>query len=102
MRYYSVRRPIGVGGYPKRWNNPAIAICNFDSKTFCEDLGKEAWGYIDYEHPLAPEDVMAYELLLPPQKGKSSKYLGADGQGRDIVQDRSGRFWRAQKPGTSS
>ncbi|MDE7244134.1 MAG: hypothetical protein K2O18_09185 [Oscillospiraceae bacterium] len=60
--YYSTQRPIGPGTYPKPEGNEVVEIHNFDGKTYCEELGREAWGYITYEQPLTPEQVSSYEL----------------------------------------
>ena len=50
MRYYSIMRPVMPGSYPKK--AAAQEIENFDEKTFCEEIGREAWGYIDYSEEL--------------------------------------------------
>lgn len=65
MRYYSIMRPVMPGSFP---NRAAVEeIHNFDTKTFCEEIRREAWGYIDYKDPsqknrrrhtsLSPEDL---------------------------------------------
>ena len=52
MRYYSTQRPISPGSFPQRTWNKVLEIHNFDQKTYCEEIGREAWGYIDYEKPI--------------------------------------------------
>lgn len=47
MRYYSTQRPVGPGTFPKLPENKVLEVHNFDAKTFCEEIGREAWGYID-------------------------------------------------------
>lgn len=42
-------------------------ITNYDRRTYIEELGREAWGSIDYEQPLTPEDARAYELTEAAQ-----------------------------------
>ena len=59
-RYYSTQRPVMPGGFPKRGN--VEKIHNFESKIFCEEIGNEAWGYIDYTEPLTKEESDGYEL----------------------------------------
>ena len=61
MRYYSTMRPVQPGGFPNR--EGVEEIHNFDTKTFCEEIGREAWGYIDYREPLTKEQAEAYEAL---------------------------------------
>ena len=46
-RYYSTQRPVMPGGFPRKAD--VVEIKNFDMKTFCEEIGKEAWGYIEYQ-----------------------------------------------------
>lgn len=66
FRYYSTMRPVLPGSFPKK----AIAekIENFDTKTFCEEIGKDAWGYIEYREVLTKEEADAYELVLGGMK----------------------------------
>ena len=35
---------------------------NFDNKQFCEEIGRDAWGYIEYAEPLSAAQMEAYEL----------------------------------------
>ncbi len=65
-RYYSTMRPVQPGGYPNR--ESVEEIHNFDTKTFCEEIGREAWGYIDYREALTKEQTDAYELTLGGMK----------------------------------
>lgn len=61
MRYYSTQRPVMPGGFPKK--AAVEKIENFDTKTFCEEIGREAWGFIEYLEPLTKEEADAYELI---------------------------------------
>ena len=63
MRYYSTQRPVGPGTFPKLPENKVLEVHNFDAKTFCEEIGREAWGYIDFESPLTQEQADNYELI---------------------------------------
>lgn len=65
MRYYSTQRPVGPGTFPKLPENIVLEVHNFDAKTFCEEIGREAWGYIDFELPLTQEQADNYELIAP-------------------------------------
>ena len=62
MKYYSTQRPVMPGGYPKPAGNAVKEIVNFDGRTFCEDIGRDAWGYVEYGTPLSDTDVREYEL----------------------------------------
>lgn len=55
MKYYSTQRPVGPGTYPKEYGIEEIH--NFDTKTFCDDIGREAWGYI-ITSQVIPDDVL--------------------------------------------
>ena len=61
MRYYSTQRPIMPGSYPCR--DKVVSITNFDTRTFCEDIGLEAYGYIEYSEPLSESEAGNYELV---------------------------------------
>ena len=66
FRYYSTMRPVMLGGFPKK--ELVEKIENFDTKTFCEEIGREAWGYIEYREQLTKEEADAYELTLGGMK----------------------------------
>lgn len=62
FRYYSILRPVSIGTYPK----PLLAkiIENYDSgKTFCEEIKREAYGYVEYEEQLDPKEAESYDLI---------------------------------------
>ena len=63
MRHYSTQRPIGPGTFPKPQGNAVKEVFNFDSKTYCEEVGREAWGYIEYEQPIDPQAAADYFLV---------------------------------------
>lgn len=67
MRYYSIMRPVMPGSYPKK--AAAQEIENFDEKTFCEEIGREAWGYIDYSEELTESEAADCELV-PAKENK--------------------------------
>ena len=60
MRYYSTQRPVVPGSYPS--GNRVESIVNFEKKTFCEEIGREAWGYIDFAQPLPESEAQKWEL----------------------------------------
>ena len=66
MIYFSTERPVSIGTYPKPQGNRIDAIVNFDEAIFVAEIGRPAWGYIEYAHPLTAEHTAAYELI----KGK--------------------------------
>lgn len=65
-RYYSTMRPVMPGGFPK--SQEILKIKNFDSREFVEEIGREAWGYIEYAEPLTEQEAAAYELTSAGKK----------------------------------
>lgn len=60
MRYYSTQRPIVPGSVP---GDGLTEVHNFDDKTYCPAIEREAWGYAEYDHALTAADVERYELV---------------------------------------
>lgn len=61
MRYYSTQRPLGPGTFPKK--DGTETVTNFDGgKIYCEEIDREAWGYVEYKEQLTPEEISSYEL----------------------------------------
>lgn len=81
MRYYSTQRPVGPGTYPQKGGTENVE--NFDGKIFCEEIGREAWGYVEYKEPLTPKEASDYELT---QGGSESVILvGCNSEGRTVA-----------------
>lgn len=98
-RYYSTVRPVQPGGYPNR--DGVEEIHNFDTKTFCEEIGREAWGYIDYREPLTKEQAEAYELTLGGMKTYWCVTTSVDDRGR-VVANITNTVEAVSKPENSS
>ena len=62
-RYYSTRRPVSAGTYPKPKDNRVAHIHNFNKRKYVAEIGRLAWGYIEYDKPLQNEDIDGYELI---------------------------------------
>ena len=62
-RYYSIMRPVSIGTYPRKG---AVEIVNFDYRQHVDEIGRKAWGYIDYDRELSPEEAADYELVVAP------------------------------------
>ena len=65
-RYYSTMRPVMPGGFPK--SQEVLEIRNFDGREFVEEIGREAWGYIEYAEPLTELEEKEYELISAEKK----------------------------------
>lgn len=59
-KYYSVMRPVSIGTFPREG---VEEIVNFDNRTYCPEINREAWGYIEYNRELSEEEVAEYELI---------------------------------------
>lgn len=66
VKYYSTQRPVMPGSFPKK--TVVEKIENFNTKTYCEEIGREAWGFIEYRELLTKEEADAYELTLGGMK----------------------------------
>ena len=52
-KYYSIMRPVGPGTAPRGF----VEFENFQQRTFIEEIGREAWGYILYKEAIKnPEE----------------------------------------------
>lgn len=72
MKYYSTQRPIGPGTIPQYTENPIKEIKNFDNRIFCEEINREAWGYVEYEKPLSQKEAAEYELAAFSENSEKS------------------------------
>lgn len=61
-RYYSTQRPVAPGGYPKPQGKATCNIVNFQSRVYVPEIGRQAWGYIEYREPLTQGEAEGYEL----------------------------------------
>ena len=41
-RYYSTQRPLCLGAFPKPQGNKVLEVKNFDGKTYCGEIDKQA------------------------------------------------------------
>lgn len=83
MRFYSTQRPVMPGGFPK--SAEVEKIENFDTKAFCEEIGREAWGFIEYQEPLTKKEADAYELTLGGMKTYWCVTTSVDDKGKVIA-----------------
>lgn len=82
-RYYSTMRPFGPGTFPQKDGRETIT--NFDEPTFCEAIGREAWGYIDYTESLTEKEVNDYELTSAEKRIWYCVTSSFDDKGRGIA-----------------
>ena len=65
VKYYSTQRPIMPGCCPR---DGVLDVCNFDKRQFCEEIGRDAWGYVEFNRELTPEELSDYELVSADSK----------------------------------
>jgi len=63
MKYFSTQRPVAPGSFPKPNGNKVVEIHNYNDRIFCEEINREAWGYVVYKKALAEKEAAAYELV---------------------------------------
>lgn len=61
-RYYSTQRPVSPGTYPKPQGNEVLAIENYSSPSYITEIGRKAWGYIEYKLKVADILLNDFEL----------------------------------------
>ena len=69
-RYYSTKRPVDLGTFPKPPDNPVVEIHNYDaeSRVPVENGMIQAWGYVEYQKPLPEQQASDYELRPAPAR----------------------------------
>lgn len=58
-RYYSTQRPLTPGSCPRAGVQEVV---NYDEKKFCEEIGIDAWGFVEYTRELTKQEADDYEL----------------------------------------
>lgn len=65
MRYFSTSRPVMPGSFP---NVGVTGVHNFDDRQFCPEIGRMAWGYVEYAERLPEDLARSYELVPEGRK----------------------------------
>ena len=94
MRYYSTQRPLAPGSFPKPARNAVLTVCNFDYRKYTPEVGRSAYGYIEYEKPIDNYEMSRYELTPVAEKELRLKYIGQDSWRRYVYKDEDGRLWK--------
>lgn len=58
-RYYSTQRPLTPGSCQRAGVQEVV---NYDEKKFCEEIGMDAWGFVEYTRELTKQEADDYEL----------------------------------------
>lgn len=65
-RYYTIMRPPMPGAIPPK----CVGVCTFDKRMYIEEIGRYAWGFVEYSSPLSAKDIADYELEIMVGKGE--------------------------------
>lgn len=96
MRSYAIHRPIGPFTWPSEHLNLVMDMVNFDTLQFVPEIGRNAYGYIDWAELPPTEDLRRYELVVPTKEDPFLDKIGrilADFE-RNGDEDRLERGWR--------
>jgi len=63
-RYYCILRPPMIGAVPRGMVN---IVC-FDTRRYVYEIEREAWGYVEYDKKLTPQQVIQFEMAVPVKK----------------------------------
>lgn len=63
-RYYLTQRPPAPGTFP----NGASSLESYDYRQLVVEIGRPAWGWVEFETPLTDKQIFDYELT--PRKKK--------------------------------
>lgn len=72
-KYYSTERPVMPGSFPKPQGNTVLNIENFNDRSYVGKIGREAWGFIEYEKPISSVLLDDYELVAASDKEDKDK-----------------------------
>jgi len=76
MRSYAIHRPIGPFTWPSEHRDKVSEIVNFDCMRYVEEIGRSAFGYIDWTEDIPAEDLRRYELVVPPTIDEDLERIG--------------------------
>jgi len=68
-RYYLTQRGPGPGALPRSGTNLITGVEDFGNRIYVEEINRRAWGYVEYEKPLAIKEINDYELVEQQCKG---------------------------------
>lgn len=58
-RYYCLFRPPMPGAFPRG----CVELEDFGDRRFVPEMDREAWGWVEYDHPLTKQQIDDYELF---------------------------------------
>lgn len=76
MRSYAIHRPIGPFTWPSEHADKVAEIVNWDERRYVEEVGRWAFGYIDWAEDVPMEDLRRYELMVTPTEDAQLERIG--------------------------
>lgn len=61
IRYYLTQRPPMPGAFPGK----PVNMEAYDDRKYVSEIGRRAWGWVEYQWPLTEKEVDDYELTRP-------------------------------------
>lgn len=68
MRAYGIHRPLGPFTWPSEHRDKVVEIVNFDQRRYVDEVGRWAFGYIDFSEDVPMEGLARYELMVPREQ----------------------------------
>lgn len=63
VKYFSPKRPLTPGTYPRRPDLNVLGITNFDEPLPIKGCDVPVWGWIEYDKHLTEKEIDQYELI---------------------------------------
>lgn len=76
MKSYALHRPIGPFTWPSEYHDQVSEIVNWDTLKFVPEIGRNAFGYIEWVELPPMEDLRRYELLVPLEEDEMLTKIG--------------------------
>ncbi len=76
MRSYAIHRPIGPFTWPSEHKDKVIELVNYDRLTFVPEIGRNAFGYIDWADGVPMDALARYELVVPITEDRMLTKIG--------------------------
>ena len=65
MRAYAIHRPLGLGTWPSQHRDKLVEMVNWDVLHWVPEIGRQAFGYLEFSEDIPKEDLDRYELVVP-------------------------------------
>lgn len=66
FRYYCIMRPQMFGDLPTGANVRSVKL--FSERRYIPEIDRMAWGWVECDEELTPQEVFDYELIMKPRE----------------------------------